>query len=153
MREHLGKLIHPFLALIACATDTQLTHYIEYLKAENRILRARLPKKLDTTEAELATLLKLGRRLGPMIKELISIVTPRTFLRWVQDEQERERKATGRSSEKNEKTKGNKTPPEVRELILRMAKEDQSGAGRFSPIFRCRARFSRNGLFGGCLNG
>ncbi len=39
------KLIHPLLMLIAQATEKELVLYIEYLKAENRILRSKLPKK------------------------------------------------------------------------------------------------------------
>ena len=37
------KLIHPLLMLIAQATEKELVLYIEYLKAENRILRNKLP--------------------------------------------------------------------------------------------------------------
>jgi len=51
---------------------------VDYLKTENRILRARLPKKIDTTAAERAKLLKAGKPLGSKIKDLVTIVTPRT---------------------------------------------------------------------------
>jgi len=37
------KLIHPLLMLIARATEKELVRYVEYLKAENRILRSKLP--------------------------------------------------------------------------------------------------------------
>jgi len=76
--------MHPLLALIADATEPEMAKYIEYLKVENQILRDRLPKKIDTTEAERAKLLKVGKPLGAKIKQLVSIVSPRTFLRWVQ---------------------------------------------------------------------
>jgi transposase InsO family protein len=36
---------------------------VEYLKAENRILRHKLPKRIDVTPAERATLMKFGVRL------------------------------------------------------------------------------------------
>jgi putative transposase len=55
---------------------------VEYLKTENRILRNKLPKRIEVTPAEGAKLVKLGKRLGSKIKEVISIVSPRTFLRW-----------------------------------------------------------------------
>ena len=45
-------LMHPLLTLIAGATDSELAKYVESLKLENRLLRARLPNKIDTTEAE-----------------------------------------------------------------------------------------------------
>jgi len=34
-----------FLALIASSTDPELTRHIEYLKAQNKILRARVPDR------------------------------------------------------------------------------------------------------------
>jgi hypothetical protein len=37
------KIFHPLLALIASATDRELEKYVEYLKEENKILRARIP--------------------------------------------------------------------------------------------------------------
>ena len=57
-------LVHPLLALIAHATDSELARYVEFLKVENQILRDRLPKKFDTTEAERTKLLKVGKPLG-----------------------------------------------------------------------------------------
>jgi len=38
---------------------------VEYLKAENRILRDKLPKWLTVTARERNRLMKLGRRLPP----------------------------------------------------------------------------------------
>jgi hypothetical protein len=53
-----------------------LTRQLQYLKAENQILRSRLPKKLSVTAQERQTLLRYGAPPGAAIKELISIVTP-----------------------------------------------------------------------------
>ena len=75
-------LMHPLLALIANATESEMAKYVEYLKVENQILRDRLPKKIDTTEAERNRLLKVGKPLGAKVKQLITIVSPRTFQRW-----------------------------------------------------------------------
>jgi hypothetical protein len=58
------RIIHPLLLLIARATEKDLVLYIEYLKAENRIRRSKLPKRVEVTPAERATLTKLGVRLG-----------------------------------------------------------------------------------------
>src|SRR5262249_17913559 len=41
-----AKIFHPLLALIASAADRQLARYIEYLKVENKILRARIPGEI-----------------------------------------------------------------------------------------------------------
>jgi hypothetical protein len=38
----MSKIFHPLLALIASATDKALAEYVEYLKHENKIMRARL---------------------------------------------------------------------------------------------------------------
>jgi putative transposase len=56
---------------------------VEYLKAEYRILRDKLPKRLTVTPRERSRLVKLGSRLGSAIKNLITIVTPRAFCRSV----------------------------------------------------------------------
>ena len=71
----MSKLFHPLLTLIATATDRLLARHLEYLKGENRILRARIPKQL------------LGKRLSRDIDALIGIVTPGTFHRWVREEE------------------------------------------------------------------
>jgi len=75
------EVIAPLLMLLARATEKDLVLYIEYLKAENRILRNKLPKRINVTPAERAKLVKLGVRLGSAIKDLITIVHPRTFAR------------------------------------------------------------------------
>jgi len=43
-------LMHPLLTLIAGATESEMTKYIEYLKVENQVLRDRLPKEIHTTD-------------------------------------------------------------------------------------------------------
>ena len=52
---------------------------VEYVKTENRILRQKLPRRIDVTAAERAKLVRLGARLGSAIKDVITIVHPRTF--------------------------------------------------------------------------
>ena len=77
----MSKIFHPLLALIASAADSELAKYLEYLKYENKILRARLPKQIHSTAEERQTLLKYGKAIGRAIEELISIVSPATFCR------------------------------------------------------------------------
>jgi len=38
----MNRIFHPLLALIASATDRELVRYVEFLKAENQILRSRI---------------------------------------------------------------------------------------------------------------
>ena len=56
---------------------------VEFLKVENRILRDKLPKRITVTKQERTRLIKLGKGLGSAIKDLITIVSPRTFARWM----------------------------------------------------------------------
>lgn len=115
------RLVHPLLMLIARATEKDLVLYLEYLKAENRILRSKLPKRIDVLPAERARLIKLGVRLGSAIKELITIVHPRTFARWLS---EHEGKVKPRKRGRPRK------PEEVRQLIVEMAKSTGWGYRR-----------------------
>src|SRR5690242_14686475 len=77
------RFLQPLLLLLARLTDRELAAAVQYLKAENEILRGRLPKRVTVTPRERLRLLKFGRPLGPRIKDFVSIVTPRTFVRWV----------------------------------------------------------------------
>ncbi len=80
-----GKIFSPLLLLLAKLTESDLFHTIQFLKAENEILRSRLLRSVRTTPAERSRLLKLAKPLGNAVKELISIVTFRTFQRWRAD--------------------------------------------------------------------
>ncbi|MEX0653797.1 MAG: hypothetical protein WD534_11530 [Phycisphaeraceae bacterium] len=71
------------MKMIAHATHRDLSAQVQYLKVENEILRSRLPKQITVTPAEKARLVKFGRKVGGAIRELIMIVTPRTFARCV----------------------------------------------------------------------
>jgi len=99
--------------LLTRATEKELVRYIEYLKTENRILRNKLPKRIDVTPAERAKLIKLGVRLGSAIKDLITIVHPRTFARWLSE---------AKSGIKSRKRGRPRKPEEIRQLIVEMAK-------------------------------
>jgi len=110
----MSKIFHPLLALIASSTDRELAKYVEFLKYENRILRSRLPKQVHTTVDERQTLLRYGKVLGRAIEEIISIVSPTTFKRWIREEK------LGRTKTKNPKG-GRRKPKELRELVIEIA--------------------------------
>lgn len=117
------KLFHPLLALIASASDSELAKYVEYLKHENKILRARLPKQVHTTYRERQTFVKYGKTLGRAIEELISIVTPTSFYRWVREAREgkpRPKKPNG----------GQRKKKEIRQLVLMIATDSEFGLTR-----------------------
>lgn len=116
----MSRIFHSLLALIASATDNELCKYVEYLKHEKTILRIRLPKQIHTTYEERQTLLRYGKVLGRAIEELISIVSPAIFARWVRDEKN--------SSSKPKNPKGGKRKPqELRELVINIAIEPGPG--------------------------
>jgi len=48
----MAKLLHPLLLLVAQATEKERVRMVEYLKAENRILRSKLPKRIEVTPVE-----------------------------------------------------------------------------------------------------
>jgi putative transposase len=106
-------IFHPLLALIASVTDRELAKYIQFLKEENKILRSRLPGQVHTKPTERERLIKFGKALGRAIEELITIVSPSTFYRWLKDDGQPKRK-------KNPKG-GQRKPREIRELVLQIA--------------------------------
>lgn len=108
--------------MIASATESELAKYVEYLKAENRILRARIPGQIHTRQSEREVLMKYGKTIGRAIEELITIVTPSTFFRWC-------RVGSGTASPKNPKG-GQRKPRELRQLVIEIAKNTNFGYTR-----------------------
>jgi putative transposase len=120
----MSTLFQAFVWFLANAASSALARQVQYLKAENQILRAKLPKKVPVTPQERRTLLRYGKPIGAAIKELITIVTPRSFARWLEAEEERPAKPP-------RKKRGRRpTPDEVRELVLRLARENGWGYTR-----------------------
>ena len=104
---------------------------IEYLRAENRVLREKLGKKrILLNDDQRRRLAVKGKILGrKMLEQMATIVTPDTILRWHRElvaakwDYSRRRKKIGR-------------PPasaEVVELVLRMARENPSLGLRSHP--------------------
>ena len=117
------NIYHPLLALIASATNNELAKYVEYLKHENKILRARLPKQVHTTVEERQILVKFGTAIGRAIEELITISSPASFYRWVREAK------NGKPAPKKPKG-GQRKPKEIRELVLKIAEETGFGLTR-----------------------
>jgi putative transposase len=121
------RLLHPLFALLCSVSRQELARQVAYLKEENRILRARLPDRLVTTADEQRRLLKVGRRLGQQLKELISIVSYQSFLRWVR---EAEDSHTATKAATKRKPGRPRTPDDIRALVIRLAKENFWGYTR-----------------------
>jgi putative transposase len=109
------------LAFVTGTVDQELLARIEYLAAENRILKAQLKGRLQLSDAERATLGEIGHRLGRnVLAEVATVARPDTILAWY-------RKLVAR---KFDGSKARRSPgrPRVKraveQLIVRMAKEN-----------------------------
>jgi putative transposase len=118
------RLLEPLWLVLISTAENQLAQIIEFLREENRILRGKLPKRITLSAREKNRLIKYGSILGPAINSLITIVTPRTFSRWLQGEK--------RSKKKTPKRKPGrpKMEAEIKKLILKLARENNWGYTR-----------------------
>lgn len=71
------------MLVIAGASQKELARQVSYLKAENQILRSRLPKRIILTEREKNRLVRFAKNLGSALNELATIVHPATIRRWI----------------------------------------------------------------------
>jgi putative transposase len=116
-----AKIVTPFLLLLARATKSALIQRIQYLQAENRILRSKLSERVTVTPKEKAELVRLGKPLGTALRDIISIVTYDAFTHWL----------NGKSGRSGSSRRGRpRTPAEIRELVLKFARENGWGYTR-----------------------
>ena len=127
----------PLFKTLLGASERQLVDQLQFAKAENEILRSRLPRRIKVTAAERARLVRLGAPLGSAIKELTTIVTARTFLRWVNGDGARSRTPFWKVGR----------PPadeSVQQFVLRIARETGMGytkiRGELKKLGICLAR-------------
>ncbi len=101
--------------------NQQLLLQNEYLAAENRVLRAQLPKRLRLTDPQRATLAEIGKRLGRKALEQIACVAkPGTIFGWY-------RRLIAQKFDGSRYRVYPGRPPlgrEVSELVVRMAREN-----------------------------
>ena len=112
-------LFQPLLMLISASTESELAKQVEFLTAENKMLRMRLPKSLRFTEEEKRLLVRLGQAVGAKVRFLISSVSFVTYRRWVNQIHPPEQ-----PSVQKRKSGRPKTPDEIRELVLRLARDN-----------------------------
>jgi putative transposase len=118
-------ILHPWqilLLVLAGWINRQQQKSIEYLIAENQILREKLGKKrILLNDDQRRRLAIKGKTLGrKALAEICSIVTPETILRW-------HRKLIAKKwdySERRKKRGRPSTSREIVELLLRMASEN-----------------------------
>jgi len=111
------------LAYVSGLVNQELLLQVEYLAAENRILRAHLPDRLRLTNSERSTLAEIGKRLGRKgLEKVAAVARPDTILGWFRKliaqkfDGSTYRSYPGRPA----------TSPDVVSLIVRLARENSS---------------------------
>jgi len=117
----MGRIFHPLLFLLARCSRNQLIRQIEFLKAENEILRSRVPKKqIRLKPHERERLLQLGEAIGPGVRHLITVVTYSAYRVWIRARGTYVPKPIGRP----------RTEESIRKLIVKIASETGWGYTR-----------------------
>ena len=120
------SLIQPLLAFLTTLTQQGLARQVVFLREENRVLRSQFPKRMMVTPSERIRLLTLGRDLGTQLRGIISIVSYDIFRWWVREVEtvhitrDQPPLRTGRP----------RTASDIRELVLRIAREKSWGYTR-----------------------
>lgn len=117
--------INRLLRVLAGSSRDDLRRQVQYLKAENEILRSKIAGPVRVTAAERARLVRLGKPLGKAIRSLVSIVRPATFLKWVREagRKPKRKRSVNRPGRP-------RTPGDIRTIVLRIAKETGFGYTR-----------------------
>lgn len=130
----MASIVHPLLTLLASLTRQELAQQVTYLKAENAILRSKLPDRITLNNQERRRLVRHGKKLGPRIKDLISIVSYSTFRRWIRNMEEAPAK---RPKSKSEGKPGRpRTDESIADTIIRIRKETGWGYTKIVQAMR-----------------
>ena len=113
------------LSYITGTVDEELRLRNEYLAAENRILRSKIPGRVpldDADRATLSTLARIAERLGlKALGELAAIVKPETILGW-----HRKLVAKKFDGSANRKPGRPRVGQQIEELVVRFAQENKT---------------------------
>jgi len=113
------------LAYVTGSVNQELLLRNEYLAAENRILRTKLPARLRLSDPERVTLAEIGKRLGrKALRDVSCVAKPDTILAWY-------RRLIAQKFDGSKHRQYPGRPPvssEVEALVVRMAREN-SGWG------------------------
>ena len=142
------------LAYVTGSVNQELLLRNEYLAAENRILRTKLPRRLRLSNPERITLSEIRQRLGrKALREVACVAKPDTILAWY-------RRLVAHKFDGSIHRQYPGRPPvssESEALVVRMAREN-SGWGYDRIVgalanlgYRCRIRRSRTYCVGRAL--
>ena len=116
-------IFQEFLFLLGHMAHSNLMCQIDFLKTENKILRSKLGKRVNVTASEKQQLIKYGLPLNGSIRYFLSIVCYSTFRKWVTNGVV--------ANPKNKTNRGRKkTKQEIRDLVVKLAKENHWGYTR-----------------------
>jgi len=79
---------NPFLRLLrvlAGAGQDDLRRQVQYLKAENEILRSKIQGPVRVKAKERFRLVRLARPLGAALRMVVSIAQPEMVMRWIRE--------------------------------------------------------------------
>lgn len=109
------------LAYVTGSVNQELLLRNEYLAAENRILRAKLPARLRLSNPERATLAEIAKRLGrKALREIACVARPETILMWY-----RKLVAQKFDGSKHRQYPGRpRVDSKIEDLVVRMAREN-----------------------------
>jgi len=113
------------LRVLSGSSQGELYRQIQFLKAENEVLRARIVGPVRVTARERYRLVRLARPLGAAIRDLVTIVKPATLMKWIKasDKKHKPKPST--------RTPGRpRTPEDIRQIVLRIARETGWGYTR-----------------------
>lgn len=130
----MAAIVHPLLTLLASLTRQELAQQVTYLKAENAILRSKLPDRIKLNNQERRRLVRHGKKLGTRIKELILIVSYSTFRRWVRTMEDGPAKRP--KSEAKAKLGRPRTAESISDTIIRIRKETGWGYTKIVQAMR-----------------
>lgn len=120
---------NPYLRLLrvlAGAGRDDLRRQVQYLKAENEILRSKIQGPVRVTAKERFRLVRLARPLGAALRMVVSIAQPETVMRWIREADRKRPKKRPRVRRAGRP----RTPEDVRRVVLRIAKETGWGYTR-----------------------
>jgi hypothetical protein len=79
-------LFQRLLLYLATGSAQEPVMQLLFAKVQLDIMRSQLPRQIPLTPQERTRLIKFGKPLGPKAKELLIIVSLRTFARWLSGE-------------------------------------------------------------------